>query len=242
MSLINLFEKIFVKEKITHNTTSIYVFNYKDYINYILEFKRCLPPSDLKKAQNYCTEVLANKYIISRGVLRNLLGLLLNQPPILLDIKENQFGKPYIEINNIFFNLSHSNDLFAFALSREAEVGLDVEYHNQNIGKEEIFDLLFSKEEINLYYGLNEREKVNFFYNVWTKKEALLKCNGVGLNYNLPAINTVKPNKNYYSLKTETMEEEDVYYCYSININKDFSGAVAIKGKASNLKVISLID
>lgn len=66
------------------------------------------------------------------------------------DIKINKNGKPFID-KNIYFNISHSKDLVAIAIS-DSEVGVDIEYLTR-----------FKK-----YFDPLE----------WVKRESIIKLNG----------------------------------------------------------------
>ncbi|MGN1295963.1 MAG: 4'-phosphopantetheinyl transferase family protein [Bacilli bacterium] len=83
-------------------------------------------------------------------------------------------GKP-IDKNGKFISLSHSSNLVAIAIS-DIDVGIDIEMikpFNENL-----FDKVFSYQEKEEY--LKEQNK-DFFFQIWTKKEAYTKRIGTGL-------------------------------------------------------------
>lgn len=118
--------------------------------------------------------------------------------------KCNEFGKIYLNDNELFFNTSHSNEYFAIAISSE-EIGVDIE-------KIRCYDekkLLSLREKC-----LTEKEKKLFpvtkeaFIKLWTIKESFLKLLGTGINLPLKEVEV----DNKVSLK----EQRANYKCFEI--------------------------
>lgn len=99
-------------------------------------------------------------------------------------ILKSKNGKPYLENNNIFYNISHKNKMVGLIISN-SEVGLDIEYvDTENI-----------KRKSTLKYFFTEKERESITNNeelltLWTKKESYIKLNGgmlrdaIGLDIN----------------------------------------------------------
>ena len=104
-------------------------------------------------------------------------GLLLQKLLPGVSIVTNEYGKPEAE-NGTRFNLSHSGQYAAIAVG-EAEVGVDLEairpVESLKMGK-----IVFCQAEMELLNGAGDR--LGVFYDLWTKKEALLKCMGKGFH------------------------------------------------------------
>ncbi|MCI5700737.1 MAG: 4'-phosphopantetheinyl transferase superfamily protein [Lachnospiraceae bacterium] len=118
-------------------------------------------------------------------ILSLAAGILLKKS--LSDIGINEFcleygkyGKPYIKNKNIFFNLSHSEDMVMCAVS-DMEIGCDVE-------KISDIDMEIAKR----FFCVNEYEmikkeqsdekKKDMFFRLWTLKESFLKATGYGMS------------------------------------------------------------
>lgn len=111
--------------------------------------------------------------------------------PLSLNIKYNQYGRPFIDrLLNVDFNISHSGDYVVMIIARNAKVGIDIEEYKQNINPREIGYSVFSESEQNLV-GNN----VDKFLVLWTKKEALIKAYGTGFGSDIY-------NKNQLNLNT----------------------------------------
>lgn len=111
-------------------------------------------------------------------------------------IVKNEFGKPYIKNNTLYFSVSHDKDICIIAVSSK-EIGIDVEYLNYNTSV------------INKYFFDTEKEimaksnnKKYDFTKIWVKKEAYLKMKGTGLNYGKENIDTTK-------IKAEIIDYKD---------------------------------
>ena len=96
-------------------------------------------------------------------------------------IKKSEGGKPYIDENGVFFNISHSNGVIACVVS-DNEVGIDIELIDSKQKNEflTIAERFFTPSEIDF---VREAENVNeAFYRVWTRKEAFAKLNDIPLS------------------------------------------------------------
>ena len=91
-------------------------------------------------------------------------------------IKTGEHGKPYLDGEEMFFNISHCRYGVAAAVS-SSPVGIDI----QNITeyKKSIAERVFSEEEI--YYTESSENADRAFTRLWTLKEAAAKCDGRGI-------------------------------------------------------------
>ena len=98
----------------------------------------------------------------------------------------NEFGKPYIKDSNLYFSLSHSNGVIALAVSKD-ELGIDIELIKDV--KDNLALKVMNEAEYNIYKGLSKNDKISYFYEVWTSKEAYVKKLGTALTLNPSNIN-----------------------------------------------------
>ena len=117
----------------------------------------------------------------------------------------NEYGKPYCHIyTHLKFNLSHTRTCIIVCLSENKEVGVDVERLNNP--PYEIMNLCFHKNEID-YVNNPKESKIKSFFEIWTKKEAYLKCKGTGMVSDLDRIDTCSMDEKFYSYISED------YFC-----------------------------
>ena len=76
--------------------------------------------------------------------------------------------------HDICFNISHSAELVAVALSKSGNVGIDIEFHYQNRNFLENASLFLSDDEL-AHLTRNKNQIAHRYYAYWTCKEALLK-------------------------------------------------------------------
>ena len=100
-----------------------------------------------------------------------------------LQIKEGEKGKP--ETDKVFFNISHSGDYIALAVS-DGRVGVDIEYKNDPEGR--IARRFFTTEEQGYIGGSGEADAERRFRRIWTMKESCIKLTGAGLAIPLKSI------------------------------------------------------
>lgn len=114
-----------------------------------------------------------------------LEDILLKEYNIIFDVNDiyfNEYKKPYLLNQNLFFNISHSKDMIAIVIS-DMECGVDIEYIDYNRDVDKLKNKVLSKKELNTY--IIRKEKIKYFYSIWTKKEAYFKKKGKGIELNM---------------------------------------------------------
>ena len=107
-------------------------------------------------------------------------------------IIKNEFGKPYLKDNQLYFSISHDVDTCAIAIS-SSEIGIDLEYLNYN---ERVINKYFYEAEKEIMAKSNNLKYD--FTKIWVKKEAYLKMKGTGLNFGKENVDTTKIDYNDY--------------------------------------------
>lgn len=145
-------------------------------------------------------------------------GLLMNYFFGNAKVSANKYGKPMID-NGRYFNISHSGDYVLFALS-DCEVGCDIE-KIRYIKEEKIGKKVFCNSEMQKIIFANDRQRA--FFDLWTRKESLLKCMGEGFHRKAKSVDVsgekYKENGVCYYLKTWNFADYTVSVCSE---NNDF--------------------
>jgi 4'-phosphopantetheinyl transferase len=147
-------------------------------------FLPLLSTDERSRASRLKSKRIADFQLISRGILRILLGRYLDRKPQLIEIANDQFGKPFFskpENSQLSFNLAHSDNLALFAFGQEVKIGIDVEKLVETRDFNGISSIVFSQEE--RQFLTKSRNLVHDFYSFWTAKEAILKAIGRGFAY-----------------------------------------------------------
>ena len=122
------------------------------------------------------------------------------------EIVFNEYQKPYLLSEKVYFNISHSKSAIAIIIS-DSECGIDIEYTDYNKKLKCLNRILNSKEQEE--YN-NSDDKVLYFYKQWTIKEAYFKYLGTGIKLKYIQLNI--ENKN---IKTEEITLNNEKYVVS---------------------------
>lgn len=146
------------------------------------ELFNVLSPEEIDRANRFYFKSDRKQYVVARGILRNVLSYYCDQLPNQHKFVYNHYGKPFLEINNIRFNVSHSQSRILIGFTNEREIGVDIEYIKTFERAEEIVSRYFSDYEKNEFHKLPDFLKNTAFINCWTRKEAYIKACGIGLS------------------------------------------------------------
>ena len=204
---------------------SIKVFKFNP-INYFelahLTFKKYLDEDELKRFQRFHFEKDAFQFIVCRTILKFLLAKELNRNVSQIKILSDEHKKPYIgPKNTLHFNLSHTDNCALIAISNH-EVGVDIEFINPRIDFADILSNSFNTDEIEFILG--SRNKTKTFFKFWTRKEALVKAMGKGIDDNLPKI---KVTDGFHLNQGLILRSDIDWRVLSFEVNLDYAAAIA---------------
>lgn len=224
----------FSKIKLTENNALIFT-AYLPSMNQDLK-KLWTPLSDQEKtqAEKFINKPLRDRYVMSHGLLRYLLSLYISSEPHEIQYSVNQFGKPFLKekSSRVQFNMSHSKDYAAYIIGLDYQIGIDIEWKDKTINFEEISDLVLSPAETNNFKTLEPKKKFHTFYDIWTKKEAIVKAIGEGLSYPIKTIeimNSADNAKGCYTVNGNT------FHCSELQNLDGYAGAIALEHKVDEL-------
>ena len=130
----------------------------------------------------YFFEKDQHQFLISRGLLRILLGRYLSIDPSRVELGFEKFGKPFLKSRQIRFNVAHSENHILLGFSLDKEVGVDLEKFLPDTNRMlPLVNSICSPLERDLISNLSLRETEVALTRLWTAKEACLKALGTGL-------------------------------------------------------------
>jgi 4'-phosphopantetheinyl transferase len=148
-------------------------------------FDEALSLDDRTRADRFRFESDRRRFCMARASLRLILARYLKARPGRLQLDTSEYGKPFFAdqkaSQGLRFNLSHSNQLALIAITRDREVGVDVEYVRADFVTDEVAGHFFSRAEVQEFCALPPEMKTQSFFNCWTRKEAYIKARGEGL-------------------------------------------------------------
>lgn len=182
-------------------------------LNQLNSYWQILASDEKTRANQFRFERDKIRYIVGRGILRELIARYIKNSPKTIKLDYTQHGKPFLvtssSSNELYFNLSHSHDCIVCAFTKNIDVGIDVELYQPQFTIEDVAKYCFSKQEYDKLQNLSSYQKHSYFYSVWTLKEAFVKSIGLGLTYDLQQIKIdLLPQESACSVSILNSQEE----------------------------------
>ncbi|MEC2074259.1 4'-phosphopantetheinyl transferase family protein [Alkalihalophilus marmarensis] len=173
--------------------------------------------------------------------LRSLIGKLLilyilreyyRLPNNSINLNKNIHGKPFLQNNDLHFNITHSGFIVICAVNND-EVGVDVE----RVVPRKVNKLipLFTKREQKYLKELSSKEQLIGFYKLWTRKESYIKALGLRLDKSLLknidvfiGVNSANKLKGY-QIKTMDLNEKYIFSICSRKVDFNFEDIIYVK-------------
>ena len=197
-------------------------------------FWMLLNENERTKAMRFTQECEHRRYVASHAKLRKILANYLQLPPEQIVFATQSHGKPFVVSNaehSVKFNLSHSGDYLAIAISRDCDIGVDIEEWSENMAYESILERCFADCERRFWSSLSQEEKKEFFYKQWTRKESFVKAVGserFALNVaQVITTSTISKGSRFISIPSGQGLPEN-WSLIDLKLAKGLSGAVTI--------------
>jgi len=210
-----------------------------------MEDEQCKPllsPDEVQRADRFYFEKHRRRFTCAHAALRQILSGYTSLLPQELTFSYGPQGKPDLggKLQNcaVKFNLSHSEDMALLAVSRNQNVGIDIESVNSEFATGEIVERFFSTGEIHRLKALPTPKRADAFFSCWTRKEAYIKALGTGLSVPLdsfevafgsgvpPALLRVKNNAN----------ETRRWSMYDVVVTQGYRAALVVEGREHRLR------
>ena len=198
--------------------------------NLVFFLKDFLSDEERRKADRFRFLHHQKQYIVFHGTFRKLLGGYLGVKEKDMVFESRPHGKPRIQKifnpEDIRFSMSRSSEIGVYAFTLKNEVGVDIEKMRPLPEIDSIVNEYFSDNEKHIYKEVKEKQKEEWFYTVWTRKEALIKAIGLGLYF--PLKDADVSNTGMVKIKSDThrkdltqsnlIVDDVIYYCTSLLI------------------------
>ena len=235
----NLWQAGFISPKISANEVHIWRSNLSLDVDMLDNYLQTLSNDEITRVNSFYFKKDKIRYIAARGVLRSILGRYNHIKPKTINFVYGKLGKPYLitnqNIQNLYFNISHSYNYFVCAITKNIDIGVDIE-RCQNISDlEEIAAHFFSEHEYIDLQNLFNDKKHDYFYKVWTLKEAFVKTLGFGLLYDLRKIRIECLQDNNYKISKNGKISDGKWTLQTFLSYHNYSSAFATKQIISNV-------
>lgn len=142
---------------------------------------RSLTEDELRRSERFRNCERRLRFILARGILREILSRYTGKPPAQIEIDYGPFGKPEIAPrSSLHFNVSHAGDLALIAVCSGCRVGIDVEEASRQTLEERDMGWFLSTAEMEELRACPSDERTVRMLEYWTQKEACLKADGAG--------------------------------------------------------------
>lgn len=163
-----------------------------DRVTDLASARSLLSREEKARAARCYNDLHRNRFIAGRSFLRTVLGKYLGIKPGSILFTYGPNGKPELGAiaaeSGLRFNLAHSENLALLALTTRAEVGTDIERVRPVPEAAELVRRFFSSRETAQFGELLPEQQSPAFFNLWTRKEALLKATGEGIAHSLRSV------------------------------------------------------
>lgn len=165
------------------------------------------------KVLSLVSKLLLRKAIINTGY-----------SPILFERIKRLHNKPYIK-DWMPFNISHSKDIVTLAFGENNDIGIDIEAINHEISVTQLLDYFLPADKELI---LNSKDE-NLFFDMWVRKEAVLKAKGYGI---LNGLNVIDCSKDIvYD------DDDKKWFLNELSINHNYICYLAINTSNQKIKL-----
>ncbi|MGM0507031.1 MAG: 4'-phosphopantetheinyl transferase family protein [Bacteroidota bacterium] len=166
-------------ERLNEREVHLWVINSRDWQNRIDDPECFLSEDERNRADRFRFPRDRDLFVAGRHATRLLLAHYTDGTPETVSIEPNAFGKPLSDAR-LHFNISHSHDQLFLGFS-DSPIGVDIEKKDPSMEVERFGELHFARAEYLRMMTNKEVERQDTFFDIWTKKESLVKGIGEGL-------------------------------------------------------------
>ncbi|MCC5849498.1 MAG: 4'-phosphopantetheinyl transferase superfamily protein [Verrucomicrobia bacterium] len=148
----------------------------------------CLSSGECEQAGKFRRDADRKAFVAGRLLMRTVIARFLEIPTLAdIPIETGEKGKPFCPLSGApAFNLSHTRGWLGLAIRGQGPVGVDLEDTRRKVRHLDLARRYFSDAEV----ARVEADGEKTFFQIWTRKEALVKCMGVGLTVSLRELDT----------------------------------------------------
>jgi 4'-phosphopantetheinyl transferase len=219
------------------NELAVYRINLTDAMPWLSQLRDLLTWDEIERALRYRRADDELRFSCTRALLRLLLARYTHNLPRQIQFIAGTHRKPALEGPTDWqFNVSHSGNWLLIAIGRD-QVGVDLEWINPNFLFGDVLELSFSRAE-QLHIESDADARLGF-YRLWTRKEALVKATGKGMDDEFDRIPSLTGTHHTTS---QVMGQEGSWLVISFSVADDYLAAIAHNGLLSTMPQFYTID
>jgi len=168
--------------------------------------------------------------------IRRILAFQLGRDPRHIEFDATAFGKPFLSrpAQDLQFNLSHSGQHGLIAVAKDRPVGVDIEVRRPIGDLLAIALQIATPHEAKLLKQLAAGQAHSAFFELWTRKEAVIKALGCGFSIDPRELEVgIGPDRSCVNFYGRIWTVESLAICSSV------AAAAAIEGKLDTPLAVS---
>ncbi len=197
--------------------------------SHLAAIEQWLSPEECERADRFRLPELRRRFVASRGVLRSVLAGCVGCHPAELRFHAGPNGKPALATSpGLHFNLTHSHELVMLAVSRQCELGVDVERVRVMKDARAIARRFFTPREAAWIEANSPADRDEGFFRLWTRKEAVLKACGLGIAHGLDKLEVLDEDGGWRNVVRHPESDERDWKLVELHPSTGFPGALAV--------------
>jgi 4'-phosphopantetheinyl transferase len=144
-----------------------------------------LNTEERQQHQRFIPPAKRHEFLVTRVLVRSVLGEILGMAPETLRFVHNQWGRPALApdlmTSPLHFNISHTDGLIVCLVSTDNEIGVDTELFSRAPNLLALAPTVFAPKEISELFALPIPDQAERAVILWTLKESYIKARGMGL-------------------------------------------------------------
>ena len=145
-----------------------------------------LAPDERERHQRLRREQSRREFLVAHVLARVTLSQYAPVPPEVWSFSTGEHGRPELSGPDraawLRFNLTHTRGMVACAVTRELDIGVDVESATRRVRHRDLVERFFGEDEVRAFRALAPEGQAARFLELWTLKEACLKARGRGIS------------------------------------------------------------
>jgi 4'-phosphopantetheinyl transferase len=202
--------------------------NVRDFETSLDMFHHNLSEVERARAAAFRFERHRSAYVVVHGILRDVVARYVRTDPRAISFEMTAADRPYVTggfEGRLDFNLSHAGDAVVVAVGVGQRVGVDVEEVRADMAHEDLAARFFAPSEIDELRAGGARALSEAFFACWTKKEAIVKAVGRGLQMPLDSFSV-----SVHASRQRVLTGRDgTWTIVDLGLSSGYSGALAIE-------------